>query len=236
MSDQPQTFSFTPERGSIVDVVSGPRIRSTPESPVTGNTIQNVSGSALVAPEPVKPLVVIYGDSISSGFGTEIPSRDAWTVLLRSQYETGVEAWGSRQLTSDYAAGLDRLVSYFASYGEPATIWLAIGVNDFFVGVNLAQFQREYASLLDMVHSNLPATRIIAQTPIVLAYETPNANGDTLVEFRAAIAGVCRSRSFCHLVDGTSILSPSDLSSDGLHPTTQGNAKYEAYVLKVLQG
>lgn len=235
IEDQPQTFSFTPERGSIVDIVSGTRIRLTPESPVTGDTIQDVSGSALIAPEPVKPLIVIYGDSIASGFGTEIPSRDAWTVLLRSQYETGVEAWGARQLTLDYASGLGTLISYFASYGKPTTIWLAIGVNDFFGDVNTAQFRREYASLLDAVHSTFPDTGIFAQTPIVLAHETPNANGDTLAEFRATISGVCSSRSFCRLVDGTSILSVSDLSIDGIHPTTQGNAKYEAYVLNVLQ-
>jgi lysophospholipase L1-like esterase len=234
-SDQPQTFSLAVERGSIIDIVSGTRIRLTPESPVTGNTIENVSGSALAAPEPVKPLVVVYGDSISCGFGTDIPSRDAWTVLLRTHYETGVEAWGARQLTSDYAAGLNNLISYFASYGNPATIWLAIGVNDFFAGVNPAQFQGEYASLLDSIHSNFPSVQIFAQTPLVLANEAPNASGGTLAQFRSAISTVCNSRSYCHLVDGTLILSPADLSSDGVHPTTQGNAKYEAYVSNVLQ-
>lgn len=235
-SDEPQTFTFSPAPGSIVDVVSGTRIRLTAQSPVTGNTIQNIFGSALAATEATKPLIVVYGDSIACGFGTDIPSRDAWTVLLRTRYETGVEAWGARQLTSDYATfGLGNLISYFASYGEPANIWIAIGVNDFFADVNPAQFQQEYDSLLDAVHSRFPGTRVFAQTPLVLANEAPNAKGDTLAAFRAAISSVCDARSFCRLVDGTSILSAADLSVDGVHPTTEGNAKYEAYVLNVLQ-
>ena len=234
---EPQVFSISPESGGVVDVVSGTRIRLTSASPVTGDTIQTVSGAALSALEPVKPLVVVYGDSIACGFGTDIPSRDAWTVLLRSQYEVGVEAWGSRSLASDYTAGFNNLISDFASYGKANTLWLAIGVNDFQLNTDLTQFKTEYASLLEAAHSSFPTTHIFAQTPLVIVNEGPNAGGYTLTEYRTAIADVCAARPFCRFIDGTSILTTSDLNtSDGVHPTTEGNDKYEAYVLKVLQG
>lgn len=236
-SAEPQVFSISPDSGAVVDVVSGTRIRLTSASPVTGDTIQTVSGTALSAFELAKPLVVVYGDSIACGFGTDIPSRDAWTVLLRSQFEVGVEAWGSRSLASDDAAGFERLVSYFASYGTAKTLWLAIGVNDFLQNTDPVQFKAEYASLLDVAHSAFPTTQIFAQTPLTIVNEGPNAIGYTLSEYRTAIVDVCASRSYCHFIDGTSILTTTDLNtSDGVHPTTEGNEKYEAYVQRVLQG
>ena len=233
-STAPQTFSVEPGPGSVVDIVSGTRFQPTPQSSVVGNSIQSVLGGAWEAPETSRQLVIVYGDSIACGFGTDVPSRDAWTVLLRSSFTVGVEAWGSRQLNTDYEAGLDKLMSYFASYGTPSVLWVAIGVNDFFYSDNLTSFKFEYAALLDAIHSRFPSARIFAQTPISTIQEGPNAGGYTLSGYRIGISEACTDRSFCHLVDGTSILSLSDLSSDGVHPTTAGNAKYEAYVFRTL--
>jgi lysophospholipase L1-like esterase len=230
----PQTFRATPPADSSVEIISGPRIRLTPDSAVTGNTIQAVVTNAFEAVEPKKPLIVVYGDSIASGFGTDVPSRDAWTVLLRQTYSVGVEAWGARELHSDYVAGLDALISYFASYGDPGTIWLAIGVNDCFAGVDPVDFQKEYGALLDAVHSSFPAARVFAQTPLILADETTNVHLYASSAYRAAIADVCARRIFCKLVDGPAILSVADLNDDGVHPTTAGNLKYETYVLKTI--
>jgi lysophospholipase L1-like esterase len=230
----PQTFRATPPAGSSVEIISGPRIRLTPAAAVTGDTIQAVVTNALKSVEPKKPLVVVYGDSIASGFGTDVPSRDAWTVLLRQTYSVGVEAWGARELHSDYVAGLDALISYFASYGDPETIWLAIGVNDCIAGVDPVEFQNEYGALLDAVHSSFPAARVFAQTPLILADETTNVHLYAPSVYRAAIADVCARRTFCKLVDGPAILSVADLNDDGVHPTTAGNLKYETYVLKTI--
>ena len=230
----PQTFTIKLGPDSIVDVVSGTRFRATPQSSVTGNSIQNVLGNAWATTETAKQLIVIYGDSIACGFGTDVPSRDAWTALLRKNFEVGVEAWGSRQLTTDYDLGLDKLISNFVSYGSPVVVWVAIGVNDFFNSVGLTTFNSEYASLLDAIHSKFPGARIFAQTPLSTVWEGPNVGGYTLGSYRIGISQACAERSFCYFVDGMSILSLSDLSSDGVHPTTAGDAKYETYVLTVL--
>jgi lysophospholipase L1-like esterase len=229
----PQTFRVSPDTGSSVEIVSGPRVRLSKDLLAVGNTIQAVAGSAWQIAEPTKPLVVVYGDSIASGFGTDIPTRDAWTVLLRQGFEVGVEAWGARQLHSDYVSGLNNLMSNFASYGVPSTIWLAIGVNDCFAGLDPLEFQNEYAALLDATHSKFPAAPIFAQTPLILADES-NVHGYTPSTYREAISNVCTARAFCRFVDGTAILSVADLSSDGVHPTTSGNLKYESYVLKAM--
>jgi len=107
-------------------------------------------------------------------------------------------------------------------------------VNDFFNSVDLTTFSSEYASLLDAIHSRFPGARIFAQTPLSTVWEGPNVGGYTLGSYRVGISKACDERSFCHFVDGTSILSLSDLGSDGVHPTTAGNAKYETYVLTML--
>jgi lysophospholipase L1-like esterase len=229
----PQTFRASPPVGSVVEIVSGPRIRLATDSPVTGNTIQSVTGSESEFVESKKPLVIVYGDSIASGFGTETPSRDSWTVLLRRNYEVGVEAWGARQLHSDYVSGLNSLMSNFAFYGQPESIWLAIGVNDCFAGLDPVEFQNEYGALLDAAHARFPLAFIFAQTPLILADETTD-HGYAPSAYREAITNVCSTRAFCELVNGTAILSLEDLSDDGVHPTSDGNKKYEAFVLNTL--
>jgi lysophospholipase L1-like esterase len=228
-----QTFHATPPPGTDVEIVSGPRVSLSPDLPVVGNTIQAVNGDALEAAEPMKPLVVVYGDSIASGFGTDVPTRDAWTVLLRQEFKVGVEAWGARQLHSDYISGLENLMSNFASYGTPSTIWLAIGVNDCFAGLNPVEFQNEYGALLDATQSRFPSAHIFAQTPLILADES-DVHGYAPSAYRESIANACSARTFCHFVNGTAILSAANLSSDGVHPTTAANLKYESYVLKAI--
>jgi len=103
-------------------------------------------------------------------------------------------------------------------------------VNDFFNSVDLTTFNSEYASLLDAIHSRFPGARVFARTPLSTVWEGPNVGGYTLGSYRIGISQACAERSFCHFVDGTSILS----LLDGVHPTTAGNAKYETYVLTML--
>jgi lysophospholipase L1-like esterase len=156
-------------------------------------------------------------------------------MLLRSTYNRSVmiEGYGSRSLLLDVATGglLDTTKSQvfatrLASY-SPATIILSIGTNDYGVGGwsasgsgAVANFSAAYSDLIDRLHAALPSATIICQSPLIRT-----ADG-TLQAWRDAIQTLCGSRAWSTFVDGKAILVTSDLSGDGLHPTTAGHAKY----------
>src|SRR6185369_1627561 len=113
-------------------------------------------------------------------------------------YSMMLEGWGFRSLFDDAnTSGLrNAFVSRIASYA-PATIWIAIGTNDY--GLNKwtpANFGTAYAATLDGLHAALPSARIICQTPIVRSVETANGFGNTLSDYRSQISTACNARSW----------------------------------------
>jgi hypothetical protein len=97
-----------------------------------------------------------------------------------------------------------------------------------------ATFQANYASLVDQLHDADPGARIFCQSPILRTdYTSPNNFGNVLGDYRTAISTVCGARPWTQFVDGTTLLSPSDLAG-GLHPSTQGEAKYAAAIISIL--
>ncbi len=102
---------------------------------------------------------------------------------------------------------------------------------------NAANFGIAYAALIDGVHAASPATRIICQTPIIRTdWEGPEWQvwGETLTDYRTAIANVCNARSpWAVTVDGTKLLAPADIV-DGIHPSAAGNAKYADRIAPIL--
>jgi len=185
-------------------------------------------------------LLVVYGDSIAAGFMADIPSRDAWTVRWRQARGPSkalrVEAWGSRSLHEDAStAPLRAALVARLTAGSPATIWLAIGTNDYGQAGNwsAANFGTAYAALLDDLHAALPGAAIYCQTPLVRASpftEAANSYGDTLGAYRTQIATAVAARTaYATLVDGTAILTSGQLY-DGVHPSPAGHLAYQTYV------
>ena len=116
------------------------------------------------------------------------------------------------------------------SFGEAITI----GTNDYGLNKwNATDFGIAYAATLDALHSALPSAKIICQTPLVHISEVANGTGSTLGDHRTQIATVCNARSWTTLVDGTQILTTSDLTGD-VHPSTSGHAKYALAINNIL--
>lgn len=173
------------------------------------------------------PRIVIYGDSISSGFSASEPPNNSWAAKLRQLYSGSVmhETWGYRSLYEDSneAGGRQALVDRIESY-SPSIIWLAVGTNDYaFNDWNAASFGTAYADFLDKLHTDIPGATIYAQSPIVRVTETANAFGNTLDDYRAQISTVCGARAWCNYVDGEAFITVGDISADTVHPTTTGH-------------
>ena len=182
--------------------------------------------------------VLFYGDSISVGGNSKNPEYEAYVPLLRSNYGINalLEGWGYRALYDDASTPgkLNAFVAHLAT-SKSSTIWLAIGTNDY--GLNrwdAASFGSAYAAVLDGLHTALPQARIFCQTPLPRKSEAPNSKGNTLADYRAQIETVCNTRNWATLVDGTKLLSVTDLA-DGVHPTTDGFSKYADEIAKRLK-
>ena len=180
-----------------------------------------------------KPLV-IYGDSVAAGGNADVPGMRSWGTLLRRDGSVAFEASGWRRLT-DHVQRLDEVTTRIAGY-QPATVWLAVGVNDYQGPDPLSgdAFTQTYARLLDLLRQRLPQAALIAQSPLVKVGETmPNAVGMTLDDYRQATRLATVGRPGCRYVDGSTILTVDDLA-DGVHPHTAGMARYAAFARGVL--
>jgi lysophospholipase L1-like esterase len=206
-------------------------------SPVAGTWLQAICGQDIVADVPVVGRrLAVYGDSIMVGYNATAQASESLWPLVRQDYpgRVAIEAYTARQLNSE--PNLQTLGSLLVSmlFGAPVgEVWLAIGTNDYGIGdVPPATFQSKYIQLLDYIHASAPNARVWCQSPIVRVGETtPNGHGDTLPDYRAAVLAAATARSsFATYVNGAIILALSDLSGDGVHPSSAGFVKYKAFV------
>ncbi len=241
--------SFTVNLGSAgttrtVDIITGMQSDGGTNT-VSGSFINSITYPAtasfnVLPPNDTPNRVLVYGDSISAGAYATNPESQAYVPLLRNLYGQSVmlEGWGYRALYDDaHTVGLlNAFVSRLVSY-TPSTIYLAIGTNDWGDSWNVNSFGTAYGNLLDGLHSALPAARVICQTPLVRGSEITgplNSNGNTLADYRSQIATVCNARSsYAALVDGTTLLTLSDVSND-VHPTDSGFVKYAKRIAPIL--
>jgi len=185
------------------------------------------------------PKILIFGDSISSGQAATHPSLEGWAQLVRNDYVGAVqfETYGVASLFLVGSTAQKRTdFAQLLANQSPATIWLAIGTNDY--GLELwsaADFGTAYADLLVKLHAVLPSAVIYAQTPIDRTVETEiEAGFGALGDYRTAIAtAVSGKEAYCTLVDGSAWTI--ELDGSGVHPTTVGHAAYADAVKTVLE-
>lgn len=225
--------TWLPAGDKRVEIVSG--VQYDPGNGILGVYLKVASFDkpATLIP-PAQTDVIIYGDSIASGFGATIVPLEAWPALLRNQREVSIDAVGARKFSQEARTSEMRvaLVARLVSQ-NPNVLWLAIGTNDWgFETWTASQFGAAYADVIDKLHAARPALKIYCQTPLLRRDEPANGLGSTVEDFRAAIASGCASGT---VVDGKQILTLSDMGADGLHPSTAGHRKYAEFVRPFLQ-
>lgn len=227
-----------PPGDKTVEVINGFQHASDTNSP-TGVYALGVSFNAAwsVVTGATTPRMLVYGDSIAVGArATNLP-LGGWVQILKNAHGGTVinESWSGRSFWDDCStAGKRTTFAAQIAADTPDTILLTIGCNDrnlFGVGfwVNEADFAAAYGDFLDKLHTALPSAVIYAQTPIITEAEAAG-----IISVRAAITTAQSSRSaFVTLVDGLSIMDASKLD-DELHPTTEGQAIYGAFMIDLL--
>lgn len=222
-----KTTAITLASGSkTVRFVNG--AQSKPSTDLLGTFLCDVRSDAPMATHSGDAKLVIYGDSIAVGANATDTQTQGWPMLVRAAVgATAVEAYGYRCLSNDGAADIRYFADKIAAMA-PSAIWIAIGTNDYALATQTAAaFGTMYGQLVDTLHALRPDAVIYAQSPIVRSSESG------LAAYRSAISALTATRSWLNYIDGSTILTTSDLS-DGVHPTTAGHDKYADYVIDVL--
>jgi len=201
-----------------------------------------------VEPEPIaKQRLIVYSDSAAYGdYSVTFNIVNASLIgTLRKTFSGNVysEVAGGRALYIDvtnetsapYYPNIQTMVDRWAMY-SPTAIWLEPMYNDWANTYwTAAQFGVAYGVFLDAIHARLPQTKIFLQSMTITGHEaSTNGNAETIVNFRTQGSNVCAARPWCTFIDGTTILTTTDLVIDGIHPSPVGQEKWANFIVGTL--
>jgi lysophospholipase L1-like esterase len=208
--------------------------------------LQCYGGSCSVLPNPTSAKrIAIYGDSIAEG-ALAVPNSSGWSQILRRTYagtkRIAQEGWGGRALWDDSGSGSGqygfatpallaaRLQGLLFDATTQRLVIDTMGFNDWSPGFahwNAASFGTACANLYDAIHSADASISVLAVSPIVTGNEAAtNTFSQTIAQYRAAKLAATTGRSWVTYVDGLTLVSAVNISGDGIHPTTTGQAEF----------
>ena len=175
--------------------------------------------------------ILVFGDSLSAGFGIAI--EQSWPALLKTRLQqeklphTVVNASISGETT---AGGKSRLPDVLKKH-RPAVVILALGANDGLRGLPLDAVR---TNLREMVHAAKSAG---ARVLLVGMQLPPNYGPDYTRQFEASFAEIARQEKIALL---PFLLEPIALDAnaylpDRLHPTAAAQPKILDHVWQTLR-
>lgn len=173
-------------------------------------------------PEPPRPLLLAFGDSITQGMNAHHPSLTYATVMARTLGMTLLnQGVGGHVFDVGGLRGLP--------HAAPDLITVAYGINDWNTGSDAAPVR----PWLRQVRDWYPRTPLVVFEPIWAGGDgmdvrpAAKASGLTLAEYRQQLADIVRELPGVVLVPAPALLPPvAAFLSDGLHPNDAGHAVY----------
>jgi len=176
------------------------------------------------------PVILVFGDSISAGYG--LPLEQGWVELLRSRLKAqgyGYQVVNASVSGETTAGGLARLPRALELH-HPSIVILELGGNDGLRGLPLDGTRHN----LDAVLTALQAAKIrILLMGITLP---PNYGADYVRSFNA----VYRDAATKHHVPLMPMLYdriytvPGTIQEDGIHPTAKGSELIAEHLVPLL--
>jgi acyl-CoA thioesterase I len=164
------------------------------------------------------PVILVFGDSISAGYG--LPLEQGWVELLRSRLKAqgyGYQVVNASVSGETTAGGLARLPRALELH-HPSIVILELGGNDGLRGLPIAQMR---TNLTQMTSSSTAAGAKV----LLLGMRMPPNYGPEYTKQFAMVFSDLASEKKISLVPFllTDIaLSPALLQADDIHPNAQG--------------
>jgi acyl-CoA thioesterase-1 len=189
-------------------------------------------GLAALSATADAPAILVFGDSISAGYGLAHVD-DGWVGMLRAKLKA--EGYGYQVINASVsgettAGGLARLPRALALH-HPQIVIIELGGND---GLRALPIDQMRANLTKMIDLSMG----IGARVLLLGMRVPSNYGPEYTEkFNSTFADVAHAEkaALVPFLLADVALSPDLMQADGVHPNERGQPKMLAAVWPVLK-
>ena len=172
-----------------------------------------------VAPAADKPVILVFGDSLSAGYGLARADL-SWVAMLTSKVtdaEYGYQVVNASVSGETTAGGLARLPRALKIH-QPTILILELGANDGLRALPVAQLRANLDSMIRL------ATAAGAKVLLLGMRMPPNYGADYAEQFRTAFSDLARDKKlpFVPFLLAGVALSEDLMQADGYHPNALG--------------
>jgi acyl-CoA thioesterase I len=183
--------------------------------------------AASVPAQAETPVILVFGDSISAGYGLARVEQ-GWVALLQTrlkEQEYGYHVINASVSGETTAGGLARLPRALDLH-HPAIVVVELGGNDGLRALPVAQMRANLVRMVDL------ATAAGARVLLLGMRMPPNYGPDYTEQFRLVYSEVARDKKLplVPFLLNDIALSPNLMQADGVHPNELGQPKLLANV------
>jgi acyl-CoA thioesterase-1 len=173
------------------------------------------------------PVILVFGDSISAGYGLARVEQ-GWVALLQTrlkEQEYGYQVVNASVSGETTAGGLARLPRALSLH-QPKIVILELGGNDGLRALPIAQMRANLVRMIDL------STAAGANVLLLGMRMPPNYGPDFTEQFRSCYSEVARDKKLplVPFLLNDIALSPNLMQADGIHPNELGQPQLLANV------
>ena len=183
--------------------------------------------AASVSAKVETPVILVFGDSISAGYGLERVEQ-SWVALLQTRLkdqEYGYQVVNASVSGETTAGGLARLPRALMLH-QPKIVILELGGNDGLRALPIAQMRANLVRMVDL------ASAAGAKVVLLGMRMPPNYGPEYTEQFRLCYSDLARDKklSLVPFLLNDIALVPDLMQADGIHPNELGQPKLLANV------
>src|SRR5580700_852681 len=180
------------------------------------------SASANGATPSETPVILVFGDSISAGYGLARVEQ-GWVALLQTrlkEQEYGYQVVNASVSGETTAGGLARLPRALSLH-QPKIVILELGGNDGLRALPIAQMRANLGAMADL------AAAAGARVLLLGMRMPPNYGPDFTEQFRSSYSNLARDKKLplVPFLLNDIALSQNLMQADGIHPNAVGQPK-----------
>ena len=187
--------------------------------------------AAYVPAKAETPVILVFGDSISAGYGLALVDQ-GWVALLQTRLRSlgyGYQVINASVSGETTAGGLARLPRALNVH-QPKIVILELGANDGLRALPLAQMRSNLSRMVDL------AAAAGAKVLLLGMRMPPNYGPDYTEQFRLSYSDLAREKKvpLVPFLLNDIALSPNLVQDDGLHPNELAQPRLLANVWPTL--